>query len=193
MIESVSTIYRPLFTITFLHSGYQTPLENFLQKGMTVVPDEATKKLFINYQMDYRFFNNTLTCFIQCVLVVPPAPEPKSVFVPINGDIRLRFLLHFSSDFFDKTWITAAGSKQLYRFSNKINNAVAGVLLLSVGPVAGDADLTTAAAVGTDEDCFGVIDMYNSGTTNSSYDLLDAGNVLFKPAPAFTIKFKSKI
>ena len=193
MIESVGTIYRPLFTITFLHSGYETPLENFLQKGMTVVPDEATKKLFINYQMDYRFFNNMLTCFIQCVLVAPPAPEPKSTFVSIDGDIRLRFLLRNSSDFFDKTWITAPGSEKLYRFSNKINNVAGGVLLLSAGPVVGDADLTNAAAVDTDEDCLGVIDMYNSGTTNSSYDLLDAGNVLFNPAPAFTIKFQSKI
>jgi hypothetical protein len=193
MIESVDTIYRPLFTITFLHSGYQTPQENFLPKGMTVVPDEATKKLFINYQMDYRFYNNTLTCFIQCVLVAPPAPEPKSPFVPIDGDIQIRFLLRNSSDFFDKTWITPAGSKQLYRFSNKINNTAAGVLFLSVGPEVSDADLTTAAAVGTDENCFGVIDMYNSGTTNSSYDLLDAANALFKPAPAFTIKFQSRI
>jgi len=193
MIERVTTIYRPLFTITFLHTGYQTAQENFFTKGMTVTADDATKKLFTNYNMDYRLYNNTLTCFIQCVLFNPPAPEPKSPFVSVTGNIRLRFLLHNSGDFFDKTLVTAAGSKKRYRFSNRVNNTAGPVLYLSNAAVTGDADLQDAAVVDADEDCFGVIDVYNSGTTNNSYNLFGAGGVLFAPAPAYTLQFQSRI
>jgi hypothetical protein len=193
MIEQITTIYRPLFTVTFIHTAYQTAQENFFTKGMTVTPDAQTKKLFTNYKMDYRLYNNTLTCFIQCVLFNPPVPEPKSPFVSIAGNIRIRFLLHNSSDFFDKTVVTAGGSKKRYSFSNRINNVVGSVLFLSNAAVIGNADLQDAAIVDADEDCFGVIDVYNSGTTNNSYNLFGAGGVLFAPAPAYTLTFQSSI
>lgn len=193
MIERITTIYRPLFTVTFLHTGYQTAQENFFNKGMTVTPDGATKELFTNYNMDYRFYNNTLTCFIRCVLFSPPAPEPKAPFVPITGNIRIRFLLHNSGDFFDKTLVTASGSKKRYSFSNRVNNTAGAVLYLSNAVPVGDADLQDAAIVDADEDCFGVIDVYNSSTTNSSYNLFGAGGILFSPAPAYTLPFQSRM
>ncbi|HWK04702.1 MAG TPA: hypothetical protein VNS58_13775 [Puia sp.] len=243
MIESISTIYRELFTIQLIHSGYETPQEIFLQKGISITPDSATRNLFINYSMNYRYYNNTLLCFIQCVPSTPPAPDPKVPFVAIQGNIRWRFLLHNSSDFFNKTYVTAAGSKKMYQFSNQVNNTNGGNLFLSnpvanyssfndydvgtivqsggnlyvslqpvlaadgialsninfwkllqpVEQVVSNADLQDTATVQADETCFGVIDMYNSGTTNNSYKLLDTGGKLLKPAPAFTIKFKSRI
>ena len=122
MIESVNSIYRPLSTVKFLHSSYETPREKFFSEGIAITLAQETKTLFTNYKMNYRFYNDTLICFIQCALFNPPAPEPKIPSVTIKGDIRIRFLLHNSSDFFSKTYVVAAGSKKVYQFSNKINN-----------------------------------------------------------------------
>jgi hypothetical protein len=58
--------------------------------------------------------------------------------------------------------------------------------------VVNNADLQDATTVNASDKCFAVIDLYNSGTTNSSYNLFDASEKLFKPAPSFTIKFESK-
>jgi hypothetical protein len=241
-IETNFGTYRQLFNVVFDHSGYQTPMDNFLMKGISIVPDEDTQQLFTSYKMDYRFFNNVLICYMQCGLLSPPTPEPKIPFVTIDGNIKIRFLVRNSGDFFNKTFVVAAGSKKIYQFSNKINNvnlpdvfltapvesyaaandydqgtivqnggnmftalktvlAANGIAITDtnfwkqitgVDQVVNNADLQDAATVDTNEDCFAVIDLYNSGTTNSSYNLFGASKELFVPAPSFKIKFKSK-
>src|SRR5215467_12836097 len=98
-LESTNTIYRELFTVKFLHSGYETSLDNFLSKGISVIPDEDTKNLFSNYQMDYRFFNNVLVCYMRCVLLSPPNSQPKVPYINVSGNIRIRFLIQNSGDF----------------------------------------------------------------------------------------------
>ena len=65
MIESVDSTYRPLFSVKFIHSAYQTPKENFFSEGIFITPDEDTMSLFTDYKMGYRYFNDTLICFIQ--------------------------------------------------------------------------------------------------------------------------------
>jgi hypothetical protein len=242
MIESVDSVYRPLFTVKFLHNAYQTPKENFFSEGISIVTDNNTSAIFKNYKMDYRFFNDTLICFIQCTPFNPPAPDPKVPSTKINSDIRVRFLLKNSSDFFSKTYVAGAGNKKLYQFSNKINNAGGGNLFLtapvenhvtakdydtgtvvqdggnlyaSIAPVkaadniainntnfwkqleplqqvVNNADLQDATTVNADANCFAVLDMYNNGTSNSSYNLFDVNEKLFNPAPLFTIKFEGK-
>jgi len=125
-IETTDTIYSELFTITFLHSGYETPLDKFLSGSISVAPDENTKKIFTEYKMNYRFFANTLVCFIQCAL---PASDPKTPFMKIDNDIKIRFLIKNSSDFFNKTFVTATANKKIYQFSNKANNVNGGIFL----------------------------------------------------------------
>lgn len=242
MIESVDSIYTTLFTVKFIHTGYQTPTEKFVSDAISITPDQYTEAIFSDYKMDYRFFNDTLICFIRTKFLNPPASDPKIPAFPITGDIKLRFLLNTRDDFFGKTYVAAAGNKKVYQFSNKINNGAGSILFLTA-PVenhmvskdyetgtivqdAGDlyaavqfvkaadsiaitnaafwkkleplqqvvnnADLQDATIVNTDERCFGVIDLYNSGTTNSSYNLFDISEKLFEPAPSFTIKFESK-
>jgi hypothetical protein len=192
--------------------------------------------------MNYRFYTNTLTCFMQCAMFNPPTPEPKIPSIKIDGDIMLRFLLKSKDDFLGKTYVAAAGSKTVYQFTNKVNNASGGNVFLSapveshvnakdyqagtvvkdgvnlyasltsvkaadniaisngsywkqlqaVEQVVNNADLQDAATVNADDKCFGVIDMFNSGTSNSSYNLFDVSEKLFDPAPVFTIKFESK-
>lgn len=192
--------------------------------------------------MNYGFYDNTLVCFIQCKPFNPPTPEPKIPSVEIDGDIKIRFLIKNSSDFFSKTYIVPAGNKKVYQFSNKIDNTGGGTVFLT-GPVenhviakdydggtvvqeggslysslkavvaadniaisdvafwkklqsteqvVNNADLQDAAAVGADDSCFAVLDMYNTGTVNNSYNLFDASEKLFDPPPSFTIKFEGK-
>jgi hypothetical protein len=242
MIESVNSIYATLFTVKFIHDGYQTPTENFFSDAISITTDRDTAAILSDYKMNYRFFNNTLICFIRTKYFNPPATDPKVPAFTITGDIKLRFLLKTRDDFFGKTYVAAAGNKKVYQFSNKINNAGGGNLFLTapvdnyqapndyeggtivqnggnlyvalqpvkasdniaitntafwkqlepLQQVVNNADLQDATVVKTDDRCFGVIDVYNSGTTNSSYNLFDVSEKLFEPAPSFTIKFESK-
>ena len=242
MIDTVNAIYTTLFTVHFIHSGYQTPTESFFSQGMSISPDQYTATIFSEYRMNYRFFNDTLICFIQTEFFNPPAASPKIPAFPLTGDVKFRFLLNTRNNFFAKTYVAAAGNKKVYQFSNKINNAGSGNLYLSANvenfvnakdyesgtivqdggnlyttlqavkgadniditnvgfwkqleplqQVVNNADLEDATTVKVHEACFGVIDMYNSGTTNSSYDLLDVSEKLFSPPPVFTIQFESK-
>jgi len=129
--ETVRTIYQELFTIKFIHAGYETSQENFINQGLRIEPDRNTKLVFENYKINYRFYSNTLVCFIQCVLVNPPAPEPKVPFVPIPDNMWIRFLVTSSSDFAAKTFVVAAGSTRTYQFSNKTNHIDGGSALLT--------------------------------------------------------------
>lgn len=243
MIDSVDSIYTPFFTVHFVHSGYQTPAENFFSQAISINPDIYTSAIFSEYKMDYRFYNDTLICFIRTKFFNPPATDPKVPAFTISGDVKFRFLLKTRNDFFGKTYVAAAGNKKMYQFSNKINNASGGNLFLNapvenhvvakdydtgtivqeggslyaalqfvkatdniaisnssfwkqlepLQQVVNNADLQDATIVNVSEKCFAVIDLYNSGTTNSSYNLFDASEKLFTPAPSFTIKFESKI
>lgn len=120
--DTINQIFAHLFVVKIMHKGYETPDENFLQKGIFIQPDKATEQLFREYKMSYRFYNNTLVCFIQSSLVNPPAADPKIPLISISENIHIRFLVKTSSDFTNKTWAVSAGSKQVYQFSNQINN-----------------------------------------------------------------------
>jgi hypothetical protein len=129
--EQVRTTWRELFSIKFLHAGYENPNENFLSRGIQIIPDEATQQLFAAQKMRYRFYTNTLVCFIECVPFNPPAAEPKIPFIPITGDWKIRFLVLSSSAFAANTFVVAAGSKQTYQFTNKTNNQSGGLVFLT--------------------------------------------------------------
>jgi hypothetical protein len=134
MGEAIKTTYRELFTIKFLHGGYETPQENFLSKGIRIIPDGATQQLFIDHKINYRFFTNTLVCFIDCIPFNPPADEPKVPFVPVSGNLHIRFLMLASEAFAANTYVVAAGSKQTYQFTNQVNNA-SGPFVFLTAPV----------------------------------------------------------
>lgn len=131
MHETVRTIYQELFSVRFVHSGYENPQEDFINKGIRIVPDKDTTLFFSNYKMEYRFYTNTLVCFIECVLFNPPAPEPKVPLLTIPADMHIRFLVTSSSDFAANTFVVAAGSTNTYQFTNKINHISSGLVLLT--------------------------------------------------------------
>lgn len=240
--ETVQTIYQELFTVKFEHPGFETPNENFMSRVINVVPDTVTRALFSQYKIQYRFYTNTLVCFIECVLVSPPNPEPKIPFLTVPTALQMRFLVQVAGDFAGRTYVVAAGSSKTYQVSNTINNTGGGFLFLTApvetyssgndydidtivqnGPnlfaalktvlaadgipitnavfwkqlfgisqVMNNADLMSNSTVRADSICFAVIDIHKTGTTNNSYKIFDASDHLFKPAPGFTIRFKSK-
>jgi len=129
--EKVSTTWRELFTIQFKHAWFETTTENFLSKGIRIVPDEDTQQLFTGHKIRYRFFGSSLVCFMQCIPFNPPDDEPKIPFVTVGSDLTIRFLVFSSSDFADKTFVVPTGSKQVYLFTNKVNNQSGGQLMLT--------------------------------------------------------------
>jgi hypothetical protein len=129
--ETVSTIYRELFTIKFTHAGFENLHENFLSQGISIVPDQQTEQLFIDHKVSYRFYTNTLVGFMECSLFNPPTLEPKVPFIHIDGDLHMRFLVKASEDFASKTYVVSAGSRHTYHFTNKINNASGGFTFLT--------------------------------------------------------------
>ena len=133
--ESVNTIYRELFTIKFIHEGFENIHENFLSEGINILPDQETQQLFVDHRISYRFYTNTLVSFMECSLFNPPALEPKVPFIPIDGDLHMRFLVTSSEDFAAKTFVVAAGSKHTYHFTNKVSNVSGGTVFLT-SPVA---------------------------------------------------------
>jgi hypothetical protein len=145
--ETVSTIYQELFVIKFTHPGYENPHEDFINEAIRIVPDKSTEEVFKKYKIDYRFYTNTLVCFIECVLVNSPVREPKVPFVTIPADMQMRFLVTSSSDFAAKTYVVAAGSTHTYQFSNKINHTNGGLVLLTA-PVE-DYSITRDYEIGT--------------------------------------------
>ncbi|WP_153801269.1 hypothetical protein [Foetidibacter luteolus] len=130
-IDIIRTIYKELFTVKFLHSGYGQASHNAFGNAIAIEPDAATKQLLAGYQADYRLLGNTLVCFIRSQLISPPAKEPKKPYTLFTGDTRLRFMLYGITDFFGKTYAVATGSKTVYQFTNKISNVQTGEKMLN--------------------------------------------------------------
>ncbi len=72
-----------------------------------------------------------------------------------------------------------------------INNTAFWKKLLPVEQVVNNADLQDIAAVNPSENCFAVVDIFNTGTINTTYNLF--GSSLQLLSPLYTIPFKSKI
>ncbi|MCO4294449.1 hypothetical protein NF867_16425 [Solitalea sp. MAHUQ-68] len=131
MNEVVSTIYRELFSIKFVHPAYETPQKSFIDQHIQIDTDIKTNELFRNNRIKYRFNENILVCFIETTAFNPPAAEPKVPFVALPSDLKIRFLISSSSDFLSKTYALASGSVLTYRFSNQVNNIDGGIKLLT--------------------------------------------------------------
>lgn len=129
--ETVSTIYRELFVIRFVHPAYETPQKSFIDQHLFIETDTKTTEFFKNNRVRYQFFQNTLTCFVETTPFNPPTAEPKIPLVVMPADMSIRFLVKSSSDFLSKTYVAATGSKDTYRFSNQVNNTGGGLTLIT--------------------------------------------------------------
>ena len=186
LADIVKIINRPLFSLRFLHAGFGLPRPGNISDSMRLDPDEATQKIFNNYHIGYRFLNDMLVVFIRCSNPVPTTPLLK-----LSGAIRLRFYLQVSTEFLNKTEVQSVGATQLYHFSNRENIGTGGFISRHTEGV-NDDDLELVVMAEAEETCFGVIDVYNTGAVNTSYDLFSGAEQTLN-SPGYSIRFISKI
>lgn len=242
-VDIINTLYGELFSVRLLHSGYLSPGSNVISNDIRLYPDKQTKKLFTDYQITYRLFGNTLVCFVRSRVLAPPATNLKVPFMRFLDNVRIRFLMHISPSFLNRTEVVATGTNQVYLFSNRVNHVIGaepfisrpvrtydpsngydtgaivqqgGQLFVALRPLLGSenipitdvaywreifpveplvnqADLEGPASLELEEPCFAVIDIYNSGTLSSGYDLFITGPENQLRSPVYNIRFKSKI
>lgn len=195
IVDTIRTAYKELFTVTLLHPAFETiyaykdPVTNTdktitgssIFNAVAVEPDTATKKLFANYSIRFRGAGNMAACFIRAQLQQP--------FIPLPADTRIRLLLKQKNDFLYRTNILAAGSHQVYRFTNSNTTLDGGLKHITKNATGvADADLEDIATVDAEENCLAVIDIVTN-VTDVNYRLLN-GDTL--ESPAFVIRFIKK-
>ena len=190
--DIINLVFKELFTVKFLHAGYGTARKSFIAEDISIEPDKATREIFVNHNLDYRFFNDTLICFIRTGLLSPPSPTTKIPYVKFESTVVFRFLINASNEFIRKTSVIVAGSQQVYQFTNQANAATGGFICMHTTGVNND-DLKSAAVVKADRPCFGVIDIVSAGSVNGSYELFAGGPIQELKSPAYSIQFVSTI
>ena len=188
--------YEEVFTVRFLHNAYGNPRPRLMADSIELEPDTETKEFFNNYNLGYRFFNDTLICFIRTTLsqlLSPPALVTVIPYIKFSGNVRIRFFINASIDFLNKTLVETAGAKQMYQFTNRVNAGTGGFISMHISGVNND-DLKNVDTVEVDKNksCFGVVDVYSSGAVDSTYELfsgLDQG----LQSPQYSIRFIGKI
>lgn len=130
-MDVIQLLYERLFAIRFLHLGYGTPASNSISGALNFAPDSRTKRLFRDYQMAYKVFDNVLVCFIRSRFLPPSDANSKAPYVPFLGEIQIRFLMQANQEFLSRTAIVAHNSSLVYHFSNRIDNRVGADLFAS--------------------------------------------------------------
>jgi hypothetical protein len=195
IVDTIKVVYKELFTVTLLHPAFETtftykdPVTNInktitdssIFNVLSVEPDTATKKLSVNHSISFKNSNSTISCLIRSQLQQP--------LIKLPDNMRIRFLLKQKADFFHRTNIMAAGSRQVYRFTNENNTIDSGIkhITKNANGVT-DTDLEDISIVAPGEICLAVIDMLTS-VTDVNYRLLN-GDTL--ESPEFVIRFIKK-
>ena len=192
LVETAYLIYKELFTINIVHSGYDSLSENMLSDVIKLYPDEATEVLFKNYNMNYCFNNDTLICYIRCKLLNPPAKDPEASYIQISNDLRLRFLLTVGNDFMSKTKLEPAGKNQLYYYFSNKTNAGVNMLISHDNSEVSNNDLKQIADTDLTKRIHGVIDIFSSGAINSNYELFSGVSQQLQ-SPEYRIQFRSNV
>jgi hypothetical protein len=188
-MDVIKRLYERLFSVEFLHAGYVFFQQNLINGGISMEPDSATKTLFKNHNILYRFVNGTLLCTMQSDLLTPPAPTPVLPFIEFTGNVRIRFLVTANPDFLNRTQVIAAGSQQVYQFTNQANAGTNGFIAEHEAGV-NDDDLQNTSAIEPSATCFAVIDIHNNAAVNAAYDLFGVDKRLL--SPAYRIRFVPK-
>src|SRR5688500_1423699 len=104
-MEITRLTYKELFTVKLRHNGYDAVTGSTLFNRLSIMPDTDTKVLFSRYGIDYRLFNDAISCFIRTEYMAAPAREPQKPFTPISEDFKLRFLVTAQTEFINNTFI----------------------------------------------------------------------------------------
>jgi len=175
IVDTIKTSFRNLFSIQLDHVGYETTLTavvtSSILKDLFVEPDPQTKNLFKNYGLGFSSGNKSVICYVRNTGSKP--------FLPLPDSTVIRLLVHASSGFINRTEIKAAGSKQVYQFTN-LDRSGGGTnkYLTKNSNGTSDNDLLGVEVLNPSENCFGVIDVFTKDVGND-YRLFDgSGNLL---------------
>lgn len=193
-METIQTLYSELFSIQFIHNEFGPERHNVISDNIRIEPDRDTRSIIANLGIGYRFTDNLFTCFVRAKRLAPPANQPRAPLIENKEETRLRFLIYVNAGFISKTDVAHAGAKSVYHFSNRTNNIDPGPpvrkLLHKNLPFVNDTDLEPVNNVNASEKCFGVIDIYNTGTQND-YRLFNASGQLLDPGYFISLKTRA--
>jgi hypothetical protein len=190
--DIIQLLCKELFTVRFIHSAYGVLRKTFISEDIFIEPDRATRTLFTNHSVDYRFINDTLVCYIRTEVSSPPVSGPRTPFIKFDSPVVIRFLVSASIDFLDRTNVIAAGAQQTYYFTNKANAATGGFICMHSAGVNND-DLKDNGTVDPEKSCFAVIDIASAGAVNTSYEIFTGGPAQQLTSPGYAIQFISTV
>ncbi len=124
-MDTIIIRYEKLFSILLTHVDFPVPPSRqhwaaSIADEMRIEPDSATKALFDQYEIQYRFEYDTLSCFTR----VKPV-EDRS-FHPLPADFSARFLLKASDKFIADTKLSSQlGGEYMYHIRVKLKTTAA--------------------------------------------------------------------
>lgn len=198
IVDSIITVYRELFTITFLHTGFEkvcsyidpegseendeiTIINSSIFQSLNIQPDKETLELFSDFSIGFQSSNNIFSCFIRV--------QSQNPFFNLPENTRIRLLGNPKGDFLSRTNMSGANRSQVYRLSNindTLEDSIKHLTKNHIGVT--DLDLENLSSLDLDEKCLCVIDILNS-VINEKYRLIKDNEL---QSPAFVIRFKNK-
>lgn len=183
VVETIQTTYKKLFSIRLMHEAYEKTgaAGSTIDNALHIHADKQTKNLFLMYDIIYSYNGPMINCFIRV--------KGNKPYKTIPADIHIRLIVQKSTDFLHRTQVIAAGSGQVYAFTNTNNTIDEGLKYITKNAAgAQDADLQAAGIIASDENCFGVIDIRGNAPAND-YKLFDTAGL---KSPSFALRFIKK-
>ena len=124
-MDAIIIRYEKLFSVLLTHVDFPIPSSGknwaaSLAHEMRIEPDNATKALFDQYEIQYRFEHNTLRCFSR----VKPAIDRS--FHQLPADFSARFLLKASDKLIADTDLSPQlGGEHVYHIRVKLKTTAA--------------------------------------------------------------------
>jgi hypothetical protein len=192
IIETIRTSYQELFTVRLSHPAfekiisYRDPVTHALTsltqssifEVLSVEPDAATRKFFLDHDMNFKCSNDMIICYLRT--------ESTKPYVSFPEVVQIRLLIKVQSAFLRSTLIEATGSKEVYQFTNvsRTGNAANRFLTADAAGV-GSSDKKTVGVLKIDQSCFAVIDVLTD-VADADYRVFGGGDIV---SPDYRILF----
>ncbi len=179
----------------------------FIQSQLVAPPAKEPKKPFVNITGDVRirFLLSASTGFFNKTYVANTGSKVVYYFTNKINNVQSAkpyisnlVATHDITKSYDAGTIVSSAGEPYVTLQPvnsidaiAITNANFYKKVLPVEPVVNNADMASTTLVKPAKNCFAVIDVFNSGTTNASYNLFGGANEIL--SPVYVLPFKSKI
>lgn len=179
----------------------------FIQSQLVAPPAKEPKKPFVNItgNVRFRFLLSASNGFFNKTYIAKTGSKVVYYFTNKINNVQSSkpylsniVATHDITKSYDaETIVSSAGEP--YVTLQPVNSADAIALsnanfwkkILPLETVVNNADLANTTSVNPAKNCFAVIDVFNSGTTNASYNLFGGAKEIL--SPIYVLPFKSKI